>query len=65
MPACSRSLISSLDSTKMLTLIATAPHLDAMLGRLADGVEVRHDEGHQVRAHFYRGGKVILKHISG
>lgn len=38
-----------------------ASHLDTMLGRLAHRLEVRHNVGNQVGAHFHSGVKVILK----
>lgn len=38
-----------------------SPHLDTVLCGLAHRLEVRHDVGHQVSAHFHSGVKLILQ----
>lgn len=45
----------------MASVRCCPPHLDAVLGGLAHGQEVRHNVGHQVSAHLYSGAKVILE----
>lgn len=39
-------------------------HLDSVTGGLADRLEVRDDEGHQVGAHPNAGVKVVLQHAT-